>query len=147
MRERMKKGLFRFGVIAPLVCRRLEVGERQDLRQRIGQEIYTWSDGRQKRVGERTLGRWLSRYRSHGFDGLLDVDRPGGGVCRGIETEVLLKAEQLRRELPKNKGRRMSLATTRDGSRRRSMTCGRLILLMVCGCRIRGIRRKAGSAN
>ncbi len=99
LEKRMKSGLFRFGVIAPLVCRRLEAAERQELRCQISRQLHNWPDGLVKRVGARTLSRWLSRYRSHGFDGLLDVEKPSGS-CRGIDTTVLLRAEELRKELP-----------------------------------------------
>lgn len=100
LEKRMKMGLFRFGVIAPLVCRRLSPEEKQGLRRQVAGQVYDWPDGKQKRVGGRTLGRWLSEYRGNGFDGLLDLERGNAGICRGIEPEVLLKAEQLRRELP-----------------------------------------------
>lgn len=48
--ERMKMALFRFGVIAPLVCRRLEKAERQGVRYQIGEQLYEWPNGRVKQV-------------------------------------------------------------------------------------------------
>jgi len=91
---------FRFGVIAPLICRRLDNAERQELRREILNQVFIEPGGKTKRVGERTLRSWISKYNTYGFDGLVRVARKDIGMCRAIAPEVLNQAYLLRRELP-----------------------------------------------
>jgi putative transposase len=98
--KKLKMALFRFGVIAPLVSGPLEPAVARDNRASILGREFEWPDGRVRRVAERTLGHWLAHYRSGGFERLIDSTRADAGTCRAIAAPVLLRAEELRREIP-----------------------------------------------
>lgn len=99
--RKTKMALFRFGVIAPLVTGPLESAEANAIRACISERLYEWPDGKMRKVAERTLRQWVHRYRHRGgFAGLQDSVRKDSGNCRAISAELLLRAEQLRQELP-----------------------------------------------
>jgi putative transposase len=99
--ERMAWAQFRFSVIAPLVCRRIESEEhRRVLRREILDQIYVTPDGHEKKIHRRTLSEWLARHKKFGLDGLLDSGRSTRGTCRAIPKEILDRAEILRRQEP-----------------------------------------------
>ncbi len=97
--ERVTWAQFRFSVIAPLVCRRIESEEqRRALRQDVLDQTYVTPDGHQIKIARRTLAGWLSRHKKHGFEGLLDSTRSTRGKCRAIAPDILARAEVLRRQ-------------------------------------------------
>jgi len=98
--KRLQWAQFRFEVIAPLVCRRLEECDRRQLKQQILSTLHRTPDGDEKRVAERTLRSWLARYRLHGIEGLKRITPATKRNYRAIPESVLDKAEELRRELP-----------------------------------------------
>lgn len=98
--RRSHMALFRFGVIAPLVQAQVTAEEKNLLRREILAREYEWPNGRTKPVDETTVRRWVRRYRQQGFEGLMDGKRADAGKCRAIAGDVLLAAENLRRELP-----------------------------------------------
>src|SRR5580658_10818208 len=102
--ESERVAMFRYGVIAALVCRRLESKlVESSVRHEILSKEWTFPDGAVRKVPERTLREWLGRYRRYGVDGLYDglrKERRNKGRFRAIPLEVLRRAEQLRRELP-----------------------------------------------
>ncbi len=91
---------FRFGVIAPLVCRRLDDAQARQLKKEILTQTFVTPDQKEKRIAERTLREWISRYRLHGFAGLLRIKRKDSGVCTAIPAELVSQAYALRKELP-----------------------------------------------
>jgi hypothetical protein len=96
---RQKWAEFRYGVIAPLVCRRLDEAQRREEKQRILKIAFTTPVGDTKFVAERTLRSWVSRYNLHGLDGLLRVESRSAGKCDAIPEETLKAAAELRLEL------------------------------------------------
>lgn len=102
--EKGKVAMFRYGVIASLVCRRSE--NRQEkalLRREILSKDWIYPDGTTRKIAERTLREWLGRYRKYGLAELYDglkIDRKNKGRFRAITSDVVKRAEQLRRELP-----------------------------------------------
>jgi transposase InsO family protein len=94
----MQWAQFRFGVIAPLVCRRLEPEEAQAIRSEILGKRHLAPDGTERRVAERTLRTWIARHRLHGFTGLLRCKERGPRQYRAIAPETLDLAEKLRLE-------------------------------------------------
>ncbi len=98
--KRTHMALFRFGVIAPLICAGASPEEKCQIRKEILSRQYEWPDGQVKGIGEGTLRRWSRLYRQRGFAGLLDSVRSDSGKCRAIPEKILLEAERLRRELP-----------------------------------------------
>jgi transposase InsO family protein len=91
---------FRFGVIAPLVCRRLDDAERRQLKKEILNQVFITPDERTKQIAERTLREWVARYETYGFDGLVQLARRDKGTCRALSVEILNQAYMLREELP-----------------------------------------------
>lgn len=98
--DRLKWALFRFGVIAPFVSGPLETAAAREMRVSVLSRQFEWPDGRVKPIGGRSLFRWLSHYRKGGFESLVDSTRSDVGTCRAIPAAILLRAEELRRELP-----------------------------------------------
>ncbi|MDQ0114112.1 hypothetical protein [Paenibacillus harenae] len=63
---------FRYGLIAPLVSRKLEAGEQMALMREIASHVYkTPPDGQEKRISLRTLERYVHAYRTGGWEALL----------------------------------------------------------------------------
>lgn len=95
---------FRFGIIAPLVCRHLESREeKRVLREEVLSKHYRHPNGCIITVSERTVRYWLRRYKDHGLTGLFDNykrARKNKGECRSISASILCEAELLRREEP-----------------------------------------------
>ena len=102
MDEKMRQEVanFRYGLIAPVVTRKLEPGEQQALLREIASHTYDIPGGQAKKIGLRTLERLLSAYRSGGWEALLPSVRADKLVCRQIAPEVLEKAIALKRESP-----------------------------------------------
>lgn len=114
--KKLKMALFRFGVIAPLVSGPLEAAEAQAVRRSIGERQYDWPNGQTKKVPARTLRNWLFRYRQRGgFPALIDNPRKDSGKCRAIPAAILLRAEQLRQELPSRSVRTIVSILEREG--------------------------------
>jgi len=97
---RLKVALFRYGVIAPLVCRRVEPAIAKRTRDELLAHFFQYPDGSRRLVPERTLRHWLAKYRKHGFKGLFDEFRSDRGVNKALPEEVLNRAEALREEEP-----------------------------------------------
>jgi putative transposase len=97
---RLKVALFRYAVIAPLVCRKLEIEETKLLKQKIlGQRFEHPTQGLRS-VPDRTMRHWLSKYRKHGFQGLFDDFRSDKGKDKKLSEQVIERAKQLREEEP-----------------------------------------------
>lgn len=90
---------FRYAVIAPLVCRRMDEAQRREERRRIVATAFLTPLGEQKLVAERTLRSWVARYNLYGFDGLLRMESRAAGTCEAIPEQVLKTAVELRTEL------------------------------------------------
>lgn len=102
--EKEKVAMFRYGVIAALVCRRFSNRlQEKEVRKELLEREWKFPDGTEQKVPERTLRHWLLRYRRYGLDGLYDglkKERMSKGRYRAIPENLLKRAEELRRELP-----------------------------------------------
>lgn len=98
--KRKEWAQFRFGVIAPLVCRRLDDAQWRQLRKEILNQTFVTPDEQEKRIAERTLREWVARYRMYGFDGLMRLRRSDSGIRKAISAELVSQAYTLRKELP-----------------------------------------------
>ena len=97
---RQETARFRFGIIAPLVVRPLEPGERAEILRDISSRLWPLGDGRTVRVHPRTVTRWVQRYKERGYPGLLPEERLDKGVRRQLSEVVVQRAIELRREDP-----------------------------------------------
>jgi len=98
--KRLAIANFRYGLIAPIVCRKLEKGEQAVLLKDISAKEYIDPDGHIVRPGLRTLERYLQAYRTHGFEGLKPQSRKDNSTPRVIPQHILEKAIELKKELP-----------------------------------------------
>jgi len=104
LNETEKVAMFRYAVIAALVCRRFETKQDEGLlRREILANEWNFPDGTLRKIPERTLREWLNRYRKYGLKGLYDglkKERKNKGRSKAIAQAVMQRAEALRRELP-----------------------------------------------
>ncbi|MFC5449157.1 DDE-type integrase/transposase/recombinase [Paenibacillus aestuarii] len=98
--ERQVIANFRYGLIAPLVSRKLEAGEQIALMRDIASHVYKTPDGREKRISLRTLERYVHDYREGGWEALLPSVRADKLQAREIPDDVLAKAIALKQEQP-----------------------------------------------
>lgn len=98
--ERQAIANFRYGLIAPLVSRKLEPGEQMVLMREIVSHTYETPDGQEKKISLRTLERYVQAYRKEGWEALLPSVRADKLQAREIEKDVLEKAIALKQEQP-----------------------------------------------
>lgn len=98
--SRTKTALFRYGVIAPLVCRRLDPDTAKQIRSQILEQQFEYPDGSRRPVPIRTIRYWVAKYRKFGFKGLFDDFRSDKGTNRAMSVELLEQAKELRKEEP-----------------------------------------------
>lgn len=91
---------FRFGLIAQVVQRQLQPGERYALLREIAKQRYTIPGSEKSTVSVRTLERYLQAFEKDGFEGLKPQLRKKGGSLQNQNPEVLSRAIELRKELP-----------------------------------------------
>lgn len=135
---------FRYGLIAPLVSRKLEPGEQMALMREIVAHVYTYPNGQEKKVSLRTLERYVQAYRSGGWDALLPAFRADKLQSREMTDDVLKKAIALKQEHPGRSVRQiiaiLELARYVDPGVLRESTLSKQL-------RKRGITRKQLTAN
>lgn len=91
---------FRFGLIAPIVQRQLQPGERYALLREIAKQRYTIPGTEKSTVSVRSLERYLQAYEKEGFEGLKPRAREKRGSLQKQDPDVLKRAIELRKELP-----------------------------------------------
>jgi len=93
-----EKLLKRYEMIAPLLNENLDAFERRRIRAQIME-----SSG----VSERSLRRYIQKYREKGYKGLVDAGRSNKGIPREIPEKAIDEAVKLRQELPSRSVRRI----------------------------------------
>ena len=91
---------FRYGLIAPLVHRKLEPREQATLLRDISSHTYDIPGSSAKTVSIRTLERYLQMYRQGGWEALKPSPRGDKLQSREIPVDVLEKAIALKQENP-----------------------------------------------
>lgn len=91
---------FRFGLIAPIVQRQLQPGERYALLKETAKQRYTIPGSEKETISVRSLERYLQAYEKEGFEGLKPRVREKRGSLRDQDPEILKRAIELRKELP-----------------------------------------------
>lgn len=101
-------GLFRFGVLGPLVSARLEHGDRTAYFVEAAARHHVMPpDGRIVRLSPRTIESWFYLYKSGGFDALMPDARADKGTSRVIRAEVADLVLRAKREKPRRSLRRI----------------------------------------
>ena len=91
---------FRFGLIAQIVQRQLQPGERYALLREIAKQRYTIPFSERSTVSVRSLERYIQAYEEEGFEGLKPQVREKKGTLQNQDPEILDRAIELRKELP-----------------------------------------------
>jgi len=94
--------LFRFGVIAPLVDRRLSRGEQEQILEDISRGTWQIPGSTRTTIGRSTVLKWLTGYRKSGnnIESLKPRRRSDTGSTRSIDEETGLALVELKREHP-----------------------------------------------
>lgn len=102
MNEDHKKqvALFRFAVLGDLVHGHQRRGELGRALRKKAEQLWRFPDGDLRKIGAKTIQRWYYRYRDHGFDGLMPVDRIDKGACKAIHEELQALIVDMKREDP-----------------------------------------------
>jgi transposase InsO family protein len=87
-------GLWRFGIISPLLHRSDHEPTRCKQIQELAQRVFVTPDGKEKRFSPQTLRNWLWRYRTCGIDGLRNKRRKDAHT-----TSIALSLQNALREL------------------------------------------------
>lgn len=99
-KQRQEIANFRYGLIAPLVTRKLEPGEQAALLREIASHYYEIPYSTGKTVSIRTLERYVKTYREGGGDALMPSPRADKMQSKQIPPDVLAKAIALKQEAP-----------------------------------------------
>lgn len=105
--QRQEIANFRYGLIAPLVHRKLEPREQATLLREIASHIYDIPGSSTKTVSIRTLERYLQTYRQGGWEALKPLPRGDKLQSREIPVDVLEKAIALKKENPERSVRQL----------------------------------------
>jgi len=95
--RRRDVALFRYSLIREAADPELSGRERGLLVRHLAGREHVMPDGSRVRVGRSTLDRWIQRWRTGGFDALVDPPRQ---VVAGTPAGVLDLAVKLKREVP-----------------------------------------------
>ena len=92
---------FRYALVAPIVSRQqpLAKGEIKAYFEQLASQTFDVPGQTRSQLSVRTLERYLSQYRKHGWEGLLPKTRRDKGGQR-LSEEVVAEAIALRRERP-----------------------------------------------
>ena len=97
--ERRAIGLFRFGVLGPLVSARLEHGDRTAYFAEAAARHHVMPpDGRIVRLSARTIESWFYLYKRGGFDALVPDARADKGTSRVIGADLADLVVRAKRE-------------------------------------------------
>lgn len=91
--EKLEVGLFRYGLIHPLLQEGLQKGEKAAIMRQILSREYKIPLSSRTKISERTLFTYLKWYSKGSFSALMPEERKDAGSVRGIPEEVLKKAE------------------------------------------------------
>jgi putative transposase len=101
-------GLRRYRIIVPLLDESLAECEKRQIRRLICT---------QEGISERSLRRYVAKYKQQGFDGLMLRERKDKGASRSIPEEALKLAAHLRQEVPERSAERIQELLASEGYR------------------------------
>lgn len=98
--KRQEIANFRYGLIAPIIHRKLKPGEQAALLREIAGHTYDIPGSAEKKVSIRTLERYVQAYRTGGWEALKPSPRADKMQSKTIPEDVLAKAIALKKEQP-----------------------------------------------
>ena len=106
--RRTEIALFRWGIIAPLLARDLDRAGRDEVRAEILAGLHLWpGEHERRRIGGRTLRRWVQAYRRGGFEALKPRARSDASLTRKVPAAILAKAVAVREATPERSVRQI----------------------------------------
>ncbi|MDQ7827360.1 MAG: Mu transposase C-terminal domain-containing protein [Candidatus Eremiobacteraeota bacterium] len=93
----LKKALFRYQVISPLLAMDISRGEKMKRYRELADKEWVTPGGKQVRISVEAIRRWLRCYKKEGFEGLKDSHRSSRGGR--IPQEAIVKACQLKQQV------------------------------------------------
>ena len=95
--QRLKKALFRYKVISPLLAMDIPRGKKIRMYQDLADKEWITPEGRQIKISIETVRYWLRCYQKEGFEGLKDAQR----ALRGgkVPQEAIVRACQLKQQV------------------------------------------------
>ena len=105
-KQKIETSTERFEIIAPLLAGELCVGEKRRHRHEIMEK---------HGIAERTLRRWVEKYRKHGLRGLEPKPSSQAGTFKAIPKEILELAMECRKELPERSVRNIITILEKEG--------------------------------
>lgn len=98
--ERLMKAIWRYEVIAPLIKGALPKGAQSALLKQLAGQFHVNEKNEMIRLGERTLERYLARYRQGGLEGLKPKVRSEKASLKAFGQQALDEAVALRLQKP-----------------------------------------------
>lgn len=93
----LKKALFRYQIISPLLAMDIPRGRRTALYRELAEKEWVSPSGELVKISTETIRYWLRQYKKEGFEGLKDAQR---SLRDGkLPEEVIIKACQLKQEV------------------------------------------------
>lgn len=97
---REREGLFKFGVISPLLSERIPKGKLSTRMKELAQKVYEHPHYGFREYSWRTIEEWYYQFRADGFDRLLRISRSDRGKSRVISEELGKKLTILKLSYP-----------------------------------------------
>ncbi len=98
--KRQEMANFRYGLIAPIIHRKLKPGEQAALLREIAAHTYDIPGSTDKKVSIRTLERYVQAYRTGGWEALKPSPRADKLQSKTIPEDIMAKAMALKKEQP-----------------------------------------------
>jgi transposase InsO family protein len=96
--EGLKKALFRYQVISPLLAMDIPRGEKMRIYQELAAKEWVTPEGKSIKISIETIRHWIRCYQKEGFEGLKDRERSLRGGR--LPEEAIIKACQLKQQVP-----------------------------------------------
>ena len=137
-KQKIETSTERFEIIAPLLADELCSAEKRRIRHEIMAKHGT---------AERTLRRWVEKYRKYGLGGLEPKTSTQAGTFKAIPKEILELAMECRKELPERSVRNIITILEKEGHIKKG-TVSRSTLthnLAALGCTTKQLRTVIGT--
>jgi len=92
---------FKLAIISPVIHNLFPDATRAAYYKRVTEKPLTFPDGTQKSYCYKTIEKWVSDYKLHGFEGLLPSKRSDKGVSRALPDTAIEEIYRLKDKFPR----------------------------------------------
>lgn len=92
---------FKLAIISPVIHGLFSDASRAAYYKRVTEKPLTFPDGTQKTYSYKTIEKWVSNYKLHGFDGLLPTSRSDKGVPRVLPDTAIEEIYRIKEKFPR----------------------------------------------